>query len=171
MKRAILAIECENSLWVARKMPHFETSLKAQKRLGGKLGLAKAAVTPTVILKEEDRSFLRGWQDQNQVPIHLWHAFYDLAFGLSLDRIEELITTGLIEPTLQKFQAPNGATTEKSIYKIYHHYAYPLGETTGKVTLTAEAITDANGHILPFVRFEGGNLQLSSEALQVLSVA
>ncbi len=31
VQKAIIAVECENSLWVAEKMPAYNTSLKAQK--------------------------------------------------------------------------------------------------------------------------------------------
>ncbi|WP_395090842.1 AccI family restriction endonuclease [Armatimonas sp.] len=164
----LIAVECENSLWVAHKMPDYQSSLRPQRRLGGKPGLKKSCVTPTIIVKEEDRNFLRGWQEQQNIPIHIWHAFYDRAFGISFDRLEELIVEGLIEGTKQIFQAPNGATTQKVIYKTYHHYAYPLGETEGEVTLIADSITDANGHILPFVRFEGGQIKLADSALKLL---
>lgn len=72
-------------------------------------------------------------------------------------------------PTEQTFQAPAGATTKKAIYKFYHHYAYPLAVTEGEVELRADKITDANGHILPYVRFHGGQLRLLPEALSVLN--
>jgi len=39
--RAILAVECENSLWRATKMPDYGAELKPMERLGGKLGLKK----------------------------------------------------------------------------------------------------------------------------------
>ena len=168
LRYALIAVECENSLWVAQRMPDYQAELRPQRRLGGKLGLKKSSVTPTIIVKEEDRHFLRGWQEQQKVPIHIWHAFYDLAFGIQFDRLEQLISEGLIEGTKQIFQAPNGATTEKIIYKTYHHYAYPLGETHGEITLLADSITDANGHILPFVRFEGGQIRLAASAVELL---
>lgn len=72
-------------------MPDYEALLKPQKRLNGSLGLKKNAVLPTVIVKEEDRSRLRDWQTRNGIPIHVWQAVYDLAWGIHLDRIEELI--------------------------------------------------------------------------------
>lgn len=169
LDRAIVAVECENSLWKAKQMPQYNAPLKPQKRLGGKAGLSKSAVLPTVIVKEEDRHRLLAWQHVNRVPIHVWHVFYDLAFGISLDGIHELIQQGLIEPSEQVFQAPGGATTRKILYKIYHHYAYSLGEAREDPTLVADHILDANGHILPFVRFEGGQLEISSEALQMLN--
>jgi len=171
LDRALIAIECENSLWVAKRMPDYDRAMTPQRRLGGQLGLKKSAVLPTVIVKEEDRAFLRRWQQERAVPIHIWHAFFDSAWGLSLDRAEELIETGLIEPTFQVFQAPGGATTKKAIYKFYYHYAYPLGEMEQEPQLRAERIEDKNGHILPYVRFEGGRMRLLPDALGVLDKA
>lgn len=168
---ALIAVECENSLWVARQMPSYGVPLTSQRRLGGLPGLKKTAVAPTVILKDEDLAFLRQWQAQHGVPLHIWHAFYDLSFGLTFDRAEELIAEGKIEPTIQTFQAPGGATTKKAIFKFYHHYAYPLGEMKEPPQLIADQITDKNGHILPFVRFQGGRMDLAGEAQDVLRAA
>ncbi len=41
--------------------------------------------------------------------VGIWHVFFDLAYGLSFDRAEELVTQKLTEPTVQLFQAPGGA--------------------------------------------------------------
>lgn len=113
LSRAVLAVECENSLWKAKKMPNYGTALEPQKRLGGRLGMKKSAVLPTVIIKEEDRAPLQEWQGRRKISIHVWHVFFDLAFGLALDTAGELIQNGSIEPTQQTFQAPGGATTKK----------------------------------------------------------
>ncbi|MEW6181421.1 MAG: AccI family restriction endonuclease [Chloroflexota bacterium] len=168
LNEAILAVECENSLWKGKLMPDFGTELKPQKRMGGKLGLKKNAVVPTLILKEEDREPLQTWQNSHRLPIHIWHVFYDMAFGISLDKAQELIEEGYILPTEQVFQAPGGATTRKTIYKIYYHYAYPLGDATQEPALKAKFIVDKNGHILPYVHFEGGKMELRAEALSTL---
>jgi len=166
--KAIIAVECENSLWVAEKMPDYKTPLKAQKRLGGKLGLSKTAVLPTVIIKEEDRIPLSKWQEENKIPIHVWHVFFDRAYGLSFNEAQRLVNEGLILPTEQVFQAPGGATTKKAIYKYYYHYAYPLGIATERPKLIPAFIEDKNGHILPYVKFEGGSLEIAKEAINVL---
>lgn len=168
IRRSILAVECENSLWKGRLMPDYGKNLTPQKRLGGKPGLKKNAVLPTLILKEEDREPLQMWQDIHNVPIHIWHVFYDMAFGISLDKAQNLINQGLILPTEQVFQAPGGATTKKVIYKIYYHYAYPLGDSLKEPELKARFVEDKNGHILPYVHFEGGKMNLHPEALAVL---
>ena len=169
ISKAIIAVECENSLWVAEKMPDYNTSMKPQKRLGGKLGLSKSAVLPTVIIKEEDRAPLSRWQEENKTPIHVWHVFFDRAYGLAFDEAERLVREGLIEPTIQTFQAPGGATTKKAIYKYYYHYAYPLGISVEQPRLVPDFIQDKNGHILPYVKFEGGSLEITQVALNLLS--
>lgn len=168
LKKAVLAVECENSLWKAAHMPDYGAVLKPQKRLGGKLGLRKNAVLPTIIIKEEDRNPLRAWQHAHGVPIHIWHVFFDRAYGMALDEAERLIEERYILPTEQIFQAPSGATTRKLLYKFYYQYGYPLGEATEEPQLNAKFIEDKNGHILPYVHFEGGKMTLRAEALQLL---
>lgn len=168
LDKAVVAVECENSLWKSKKMPNYATEFSAQKRLGGKMGLEKTAVLPTIVIKEEDREPLKKWQQQNPVPIHVWHVFYDQAFGISLNEAERLINDGLIEPTIQTFQAPGGATTKKTIYKIYYRYGYPLGDAVEEPSLVPAYVEDKNGHILPYVKFDGGRLELRKEAIAIL---
>lgn len=168
LSKAVVAIECENSLWKGQLMPDYRTEMKPQKRLGGKLGLKKNAVLPTIIIKEEDREPLQAWQDSNDIPIHVWHVFFDMAFGLALDEAQRLIEEGYILPTEQTFQAPGGATTKKLLYKFYYHYGYPLGDALEEPELIAKSITDKNGHILPYVHFEGGEMSMRDEALNIL---
>ena len=168
LSKSVMAIECENSLWVAKKMPDYGTALSPQRRLGGKPGMKKSSVLPTVIVKEEDRAPLLEWQSRNKICLHIWHVFFDMAFGISLDDIELLIKDGRIEPTKQIFQAPGGATSTKFIYKIYYHYTYQLGESSEEPKLVAAHVMDKNGHILPYVCFEGGRLRLGNEAIAVL---
>lgn len=168
LSKAVVAVECENSLWKGQLMPDYGAELKPQKRLGGKVGLKKNAVLPTIILKEEDREPLQAWQDTNEIPIHIWHVFYDMAFGIAFDKAQKLIEGGYIQPTEQTFQAPGGATTRKSLYKFYYHYGFPLGDAREEPQLIAKHIVDKNGHILPYVHFEGGTMSLRDEALDIL---
>lgn len=169
VEKSIVAIECENSLWIAEKMPDFGKPLKPYKRLGGKLGLSTTAKVPNVIIKEEDRAPLKGWQELNNKPIHIWHVFYDRAAGLAFDEAERLIQDGLTLPKELTYQAPGGATTNKVAYFHYYHYAYPLGVSKTQPALIADAIIDKNGHILPYVKFEGGSLEITQEALKLLN--
>ncbi len=168
---AILAVECENSLWKASQMPDYGKELKPQRWMSNRPGMKKTAILPTIILKEEDRKPLSDWQQATGIPVHIWHVFYDIAFGISFEKAEDIIEAGLIQGTEQIFQAPSGATTRKIIYKIYYQYGYPLGYTREEPKLMADYVIDRNGHILPYVRFVGGNMSLSPDALQVLNDA
>ena len=103
-----------------KRLPAYGKPLKPQKRLEGELGLAKSAVLPTVIIKEEDRTPLRRWQERNRLPIHIWHVFFDRAYGLAFDEAERLVAEGFIEPAIQTFQATERRTTKKAIYKYYY---------------------------------------------------
>lgn len=71
LDKTVVAVESENSLWKSKKMPDYNTELTPQKRLGGKLGLKKTAVLPTIIIKEEDREPLKSWQRQSGIKIHV----------------------------------------------------------------------------------------------------
>ena len=168
LAKVIIGVECENSLWKGQLMPDYGAELKPQRRLGGKAGLKKNAVLPTIILKEEDRQPLQIWQDSHNIPIHIWHVFYDMAYGIAFDEAQKLIDEGYIEATEQIFQAPGGATTRKKLYKFYYHYGYPLGTTREEPQLVAKHIVDKNGHILPYVHFEGGAMSLREEAVDIL---
>lgn len=168
LAKVIIGVECENSLWKGQLMPDYGAELKPQRRLGGKAGLKKNAVLPTIILKEEDRQPLQIWQDSHNIPIHIWHVFYDMAYGIAFDEAQKLIDEGYIEATEQIFQAPGGATTRKKLYKFYYHYGYPLGTAREEPQLVAKHIVDKNGHILPYVHFEGGAMSLREEAVDIL---
>jgi hypothetical protein len=167
--KSLLAVECENSLWVAKKMPAYGKQMKPMRRLGWKDGMTTKDVLPTLIIKEEDRGPLTSWQSQHEIPIHIWHVFYDLAFGIALDKAERLITEGFITPTKQTFPSSGGQA--KIIYKIYYQHAYELGAAHTQPELFAHSIPEENGRILPYVRFEGGSLTLSEQALRVLEEA
>ncbi len=53
ISKALLAIECENSLWVAGEMPAYGKPLVPQKRLLGKPGLAKLPSCPPLSLRKK----------------------------------------------------------------------------------------------------------------------
>jgi hypothetical protein len=165
---ALIGIECENSLWKCKIMPDYGTPLTPQRRLQGLLGLKKTAVVPTIIVKDEDLEPLAAWQHSNHKDIHIWHVFYDMAFGIPFNRAKQLMDSGQIEPTKYTYQAPGGATTTKTIYKIYYHHAYKLAESVKEPSLEGAFIQDKNGHILPYVTFKDGKLELLDEAIKTL---
>lgn len=198
--RALIAVEVENSLWVAREMPDYGqgvelTELITKKRRFRKhesiawwekwtesvrrfcaksearrhlKGFLETAKVPTVIIKDEDLKPLTEWETNFNVPIFVFHVFYDEAYYISLQEARELIDAGVIPPTEQTFYAPGGATTHKHIYKVWYTLAHPLGTMTREPELSARFIQDKNGHILPYVHFSGGQMALSSEIITEL---
>ncbi|HVW82530.1 MAG TPA: AccI family restriction endonuclease [Candidatus Paceibacterota bacterium] len=166
---AIMAVECENSLWKAKQMPNYTYTLKPQKRLGGKPGLAKNAVLPTIIMKDEDRGPLTEWQKRNpKLPLHIWHAFFDEAYGISFADMNRLIDDGTIEPSVQEFSNAGQPSTKKTLYKAHYYLGYPLATSTQDPALKAQTIVDKNGHIYPYVTFSGGKMALRDDAVRVL---
>lgn len=164
--KTILAIECENSLWRSDKMPDYNTPLKPMKRLQNQLGLNKDAVVPTIILKDEDRAPLRDWQDLRNIPIHIWHCFYDQAFGIPFDDVESRIRTGQVEPYGHPFKEKT-----KTIYRVNYRLGYRLAMSMHEPALEAAFIIDTNGQIYPYVKFKGGRFDLTPMALEVMRTA
>ena len=128
-------------------------------------GFLESAKVPTVIIKDEDLRPLVEWETNFNIPIFVFHVFYDEAYYISLEAALELIDKGVILPTEQIFYAPGGATTQKYIYKIWYTLARPLGTMTREPDMAAKFVQDKNGHILPYVHFSGGQMALSEEIL------
>lgn len=168
LSKAILAVECENSLWKGTLMPDYGAELKPQKRLDGKPGLKKNAVLPTIILKEEDREPLQTWQDANRIPIHIWHVFFDMAYGIALDEAQRLIRQRFVLLLEDTFQSLGGETTKKSLYEFSIQFGYRLGDFTEEPHFLAKSITDKNGHVFPYASIGDGRVKLHPEALGVL---
>jgi hypothetical protein len=93
-------------------------------------GFLESAKVPTVIIKDEDLRPLAEWETSFNIPIFIFHVFYDEAYYISLEAARELIDKGVILPTEQTFYAPGGPTTQKHIYKIWYTLAHPLGTMT-----------------------------------------
>jgi len=130
--------------------------------------LLESKKVPTIIIKDEDLGPLAKWEGSFDIPIFVFHVFYDQAYYISLQTALALINEGVIPPTEQTFYAPGGPTTSKAIYKIWYTLAHPLGTMTRQPEMSAKFIQDKNGHILPYVHFSGGEMALSKEVLTEL---
>jgi hypothetical protein len=198
--RAIIAVEVENSLWVARSMPDYGQEVKLSELVTLKRrfrkpesierwkrwtkdvrqfisasperedlkGFLESKKVPTVIIKDEDLGPVVEWESSFNIPILVFHVFYDQAYYISLQEARELIESGVIPPTEQTFYAPGGPTTSKTIYKIWYTLAHELGTLTEPPEMSAKFIQDKNGHILPYVHFSGGEMTLSEDILTLL---
>lgn len=198
--RAIIAVEVENSLWVARKMPDYGKEARLSELIAKKRRFRKpesiarwerwtknvrgfisafpdcselksflgSKKVPTIIIKDEDLAPVIEWENNFNIPIFVFHVFYDRAYYISLQEAREFIEAGVIPPTEQTFYAPGGPTTSKAIYKIWYTLAHPLGTMTRQPEMSAKFIQDKSGHILPYVHFSGGEIKLSEGILTLL---
>lgn len=162
IEKAVCAAEVENSLWVSKAMPHYGKGRPSNADPNLVVFLRSQKV-PTVIIKDEDLKPLTVWQKKWNISIYVFHVFYDQGFFISFNRALELIKKNIVEVTEQIFFAPGGATTKKGIYKIWYSLASPLGEIVQRPDLSSKVVQDKNGHILPYVHFSGGRLELSPE--------
>ncbi len=169
LSKALIAVEVENSLWVASQMPDYGKGKPlARQGYPDLIGFTKNKKVPIVIIKDEDLEPLQQWEAQRRVPIFVFHVFYDQAYYISLQRAGWLIREGITAPTKQTFYAPGGPTTHKPIYKIWYTLAHLLGRMTRAPEMAAKFVQDKNGHILPYVHFSGGEMALSQEILEEL---
>lgn len=157
------------------KIAQWETWTKNVQRFCGRSearrhlkGFLETAKVPTVIIKDEDLTLLTDWETAFDVPIFIFHVFYDEAYYISFQDACELIESGVIRPTKQTFYAPGGPTTRKYIYKIWYTLAQPLGTMIQEPEMSAKFVKDKNGHVLPYVHFFGGQMALSAEILAEL---
>jgi hypothetical protein len=148
-----------------KDVQRFCSQSEGRRRVKGFLETAKV---PTVIIKDEDLAPLADWETAFDVPIFIFHVFYDEAYYIPFQDAYELIESGVILPTEQTFYAPGGPTTHKHIYKIWYTLAQPLGTMTHEPEMSAKFIKDKNGHILPYVHFSGGQMALSAEIVTEL---
>jgi len=169
LSTALIAVEVENSLWIASQMPDYGKGRPlVREGYPNLVGFARNKKVPTVIIKHEDLEPLQQWETRWHVSIFIFHVFYDQAYYISLQYANRLISEGIITPAKQTFYAPGGPTTHKSIYKIWYTLARPLGTMTRAPEMAAKFVQDKNGHILPYVHFSGGEMALSQEAIDEL---
>jgi len=190
LERAIAAIEAENSLWRARRMPDF-----------GRFPVTRAKfVAPTIIVKAEDTGRLLAWEKHYVIPVCVVQVFYDLSFIVTLRQIVEGVyqveasLSGEALPTLgiapvddrtrkreaqrvqrekgvfiseQRFtDSRTGRALSKMLYRIHHCVAIPFGELdlNDQPTPKPEVVEEPNGKLIPYVAFKGGSLILDPAA-------
>lgn len=119
-------------------------------------------------MKEEDREPLQMWQGANRIPIHIWHVFFDMAYGLAFDEAQQMIRQRFVPLLEDTFQPLGGETTKKSLYEFSIQFGYQLGDFAEEPHFLAKNITDENGNVFPYVSIQGGKMKLHSEALGVL---
>lgn len=166
---SVLAVAPETTPARAESVVDDPELARSANRTAQRSGSSEKALRPAIVLEHEVMDRLAAWQRANEVPTHIWQVFFDSAFGIRLDRAREVVRSGLAESEKRLFQSPGGALVERTLYEIPHRYGYRLGRMTTEPVISADRLRDEHGQILPYVRFEGGGLELSAEANHLLS--
>jgi AccI restriction endonuclease len=87
-------------------------------------------------------------------------------FELYFERLEAAGRGKIKRPDLLIFRTADKAAVEKDIAKAGGLTELPFLAEEAK--LLPACVEDKNGHILPYVTFDGGRLQLSEQSLQIL---
>ncbi|MBA2376670.1 MAG: AccI family restriction endonuclease [Actinomycetota bacterium] len=192
---AVCAIEAENSLWVAEKMPDY----------GAERITRKDFKAPTVIVKEQDAPELMAWQEHHRIPVCVVQVFYDRGYIIRLDEIMEAVdeieaiqrgerseSSSIAEldekenkKKAARFQkdrgvfiteqsyadSRTGTSSKKIIYRAHYSAAREFGvlDPNNPPVAQPRVMFEGNGKIMAYVHFEGGVLTISAEALDMFT--
>ena len=176
IKRSLCAIEAENSLWRASKMPDKDLKLPLPRKSN--------IIAPNIWVKEEDVERLLSWQRIYRKPIYVVQVFYDLAFAARLttilekvrkikeqeekSRTSEMKKLGLIISTQKYVDSRSGVAQSKEVYRLHPAAAILFGYLVEEPRLEPKVLETKTGKMLPYVHFSGGTLKLSDEFLAEL---
>jgi hypothetical protein len=173
VNQSLCAIEAENSLWRASKMPDKDLKLPLPK---------KNVIAPNIWVKEEDVEGLLSWQRIYNKPIYVVQVFYDMAYAARLKTILEKVRRiqryrqmslrnaemkrcGLIIATQPYTDSRTGVRQEKEVYRLHPAAAIVFGYLANDPSLEPRVLESKSGKIMPYVHFSGGTLTLSKEIL------
>jgi hypothetical protein len=166
IKKATVALEVENSLWVTEKMPGFGKPFSRYTRGKNKGRLKPAGVIPTIIVKQEDIPRLQHWQAEYNVPIYVVHIFFDRGYFIKFDDVLKQLDSGELALETQKFTNPDGtASSSKQIVKVPYILCKEFGVVSGP-TLVPKTFVDKNGKVMTYVNFSGGEVSLSPSVFE-----
>jgi hypothetical protein len=178
LKHAICGLECENSLWKAKKMPDAETTLPLKKL---------KIIAPRIWVKEEDTDGLSGWARHFHRPILVIQVFFDSAYMVSYKKIISRARrikkirgktkrnalqkrSGIIFENWGYPDSRTGIKTTKLVYTCHHTLGVSFGGFRKPPRMKPRVLTNKNGKIMPYIRFVGGKIRLSNAALEVFTL-
>lgn len=158
---ALLGIESEASIWQGEKMQHYGKDWhNATGRSKKPLKDIKNWTAPTVIVKDQDLKPLKNWQGVKRKPIYIVHLFYDLAFMLSFEKLQEYIENGTV-----KGMSFDYGKASKIIYQTYYGLTSVYGEFTELAEVVPSVTQTKGGKFVSELYFEGGNLVISKNTI------
>lgn len=172
--KAICGIEAENSLWIAKRMKDFHTTVPLR---------TVNPIAPNIWVKEQDIPGLKVWMYHYRKPVVVVQVFYDAAYAVELADV--LAKAAHVEASpqslraavskeigvfvrVQKYPDARGGASTKTVLVTHHSVAVRFGELTSEPVADARVIMEANGRIMPYVAFSGGALRVTAEGVTML---
>lgn len=175
VRTSLCGIEAENSLWVAEKMRDFNSTLPLTRL---------QIVAPRIWVKEEDSDALLQWTQKFDKLIFVVQVFYDRAYMIGLEKLLARVAQingaadarekrrlqkelGIIFQQQGYVDSRTGQASKKLVYTAHHTLGVCFGTVVEEPVAVPEVIKADNGKIMPYVRFRGGRLDMTDEALTV----
>ncbi len=176
LRHAICGLECENSLWKTKKMPDAGTTLPLSKL---------QIIAPRIWVKEEDTEGLSRWSRHFHRPIVVVQVFFDSAYAVTYKklisrarRINKLRSEEKKNALQKKLgvilvrwgypDSRTGRETNKLVYTCHHTVGVRFGDFLKSPGRKPRVITNKNGKMMPYVRFVGGRMRLTADAIDLL---
>lgn len=135
VEAATAAVEVETSLWIVKRA-------------------AAAGVSLSFTIKEEDLGPLRNWVRTNRPPLYVVQVFYDRAFVLPFDKLEELIREKQVKAVPDRF-------TGKPTYNVPLSVGFLLGEIP-EPDVEGRVFKATNGRVTVYGRLGGSHIEPAS---------
>lgn len=143
VEAAAAAVEVETSLWIVKRA-------------------AAAGVSLSFTIKDEDLGPLRNRVRDNRPPLYVVQVFYDQAFVLPFDKLEQLIREKRVKAVPDRF-------TEKPTYNVPLSEGFLLGEIP-EPEVEGRVFKAPNGRVTVYGRLGGSQIEPTSlELLESLA--
>lgn len=167
--KALCGIEAENSLWIAKRMKDFDTTIPLRNA---------NPIAPNIWVKEQDLPGLKVWMHHYRKPVVVVQVFFDCAYAVELnaviESVERLVSVDEVTRKalskkigvfvrVQKYPDSRGGSSTKTVFVTHHSVAVRFGDLSSEPTATARVIFEPNGRIMPYVAFSGGTLRVTPD--------
>jgi len=163
LKLAIWAAEIKFSQYIVEMMKDWGTSLREQPRLKKfnlGLGLPKDAKIPHIFLKKQDKDGLLAWQNEHNIPVHVWQVFLDHCFGVSLKSFCDFSDKNILRQTTQ-----NGLSDSFQTYDCPYYLGYKQATMKEKPIIESEIITQRTGRVETALIVKDGRFKVNEVAI------
>jgi hypothetical protein len=156
------ALEVKQSSHRAKEMTDFGKiiSRPQKNQRYAKLWFPKRAKAPNLFLKKEDLERLQVWNENWQKPVSIVGAFHDLSMIVPMDRVQSLISNGVVKK--EKYSYSKNEVRE--VHKIWYTLCDKFAEIQQEPEEKPFMINQSGKRTADFI-LEGGKWELCRDSL------